>query len=129
MTREQIKALLPVITAFAEGREIEYRISEEGPWHSDVNLSLAFDCGSRNYRIKPEPKRVPWTVATCPVGAAIRAKGGAAIPRVIIHSNSSTAKTGDAYEYAYGLLFERFEWKWPHEPESAWRPCSTEVKE
>ena len=60
MTREYAKELLPIIQAFAEGKEIEYRskgFNEE--WREMHEMSgLSFD--SHEYRIKPEPKYRPF---------------------------------------------------------------------
>ena len=58
MTREEIKNLLPVIQAFADGKEIQYvnsegRVSDKETMFDDV--SYAF-----RYRIKPEPTYRPF---------------------------------------------------------------------
>lgn len=58
MTREEIKNLLPVMQAFAEGKEIQYvnsegRVSDKETMFDGV--SYAF-----RYRIKPEPKYRPF---------------------------------------------------------------------
>ena len=60
MNRSQAKNLLPIIQAFAEGKEIEYRskgFNEE--WREMHEMSgLSFD--SHEYRIKTEPKYRPF---------------------------------------------------------------------
>lgn len=60
MNREQAKDLLPIIQAFAEGKEIEYRskgFNEE--WREMHEMpGLSFD--SHEYRIKPEPMYRPF---------------------------------------------------------------------
>lgn len=58
MTREQAKELLPVIQAFAEGKEIEFRNKSFKEWSIIENPS--FDPNITNYRIKPEPKYRPF---------------------------------------------------------------------
>ena len=53
MNREQAKAMLPLIQAFAEGKEVQVR----GPrdvWGTGENL--CFDGSIEDYRIKPEEK-------------------------------------------------------------------------
>lgn len=50
------KALLPVVTAFAEGKVIQERYDGGGwrdipPWST-----LAFSLDAENYRVKPEPR-------------------------------------------------------------------------
>lgn len=57
MTREEIKTLLPVIMAYAEGKEIELS-DTDGNWHATSNLS--FCRPPKYYRIKPCPKYRPF---------------------------------------------------------------------
>ncbi|WQZ00909.1 hypothetical protein [Stenotrophomonas phage StenR_269] len=52
MNREQAKQLLPLITAFAEGKEIQFRNYPQGMWHPSVEPGWN---GDVEYRIKPEP--------------------------------------------------------------------------
>lgn len=52
MTREQVKELLPIIQAFAEGKNIQFL--SDGEWY-DINQA-DFTCYPDKYRIKPEPK-------------------------------------------------------------------------
>lgn len=60
MTREEAKELLPVLQAFAEGKEIEFRskgFNEE--WRELKQIpGLSYD--SFEYRVKPEPKYRPF---------------------------------------------------------------------
>ena len=59
MTREQAKELLPIIQAFAEGKNIQFL--SDGEWH-DINQA-DFTCYPDKYRIKPEPKYRPFESA------------------------------------------------------------------
>ena len=54
MNKERAKELLPVIQAFAEGKEIQYRQINypEGEWHDTLAPTWSPNC---QYRIKPEP--------------------------------------------------------------------------
>ena len=56
MTREEAKELLPIIQAWAEGKNIQFL--SDGEWH-DINQS-DFTCYPDKYRIKPEPKYRPF---------------------------------------------------------------------
>ena len=56
MTREQAKELLPVIQAFAEGKEIELLFGTE--WIKATNPE--FILSPKNYRIKPELEYRPF---------------------------------------------------------------------
>ena len=51
MTRERVKELLPVMQAFAEGKEIQYRLGEKKVWE-DCSIPNWYD--SMEYRIKPD---------------------------------------------------------------------------
>lgn len=51
MTREEAKAFLPIIQAFANGKEIEFNDSIEG-WITIKGDSLGFVSSPVNYRIK-----------------------------------------------------------------------------
>lgn len=57
MNREQAKALLPIITAFAEGKEIQFLTSTR-EWHKDKLENISFQYEPERYRIKPEPLKV-----------------------------------------------------------------------
>ena len=59
MTREQAKELLPIIQAFAEGKNIQFL--SDGEWH-DINQA-DFTCYPDKYRIKPESKYRPFESA------------------------------------------------------------------
>ena len=56
MTREQAKELLPIIQAWAEGKNLQFL--SDGEWH-DINQA-DFTCYPGKYRIKPEPKYRPF---------------------------------------------------------------------
>lgn len=53
MTPERAKELLPVITAFAEGRTIQYKTKLNDKWTDSVE-NVSFDISSVIYRVKPE---------------------------------------------------------------------------
>lgn len=57
MTREEAKKLLPVIKAFAEGKEIEYYDCNDDDW---IKTDTPIWASKINYRIKPEPKCRPF---------------------------------------------------------------------
>lgn len=64
MNRDRAKELLPIITAFANGEEIQCRWSDfpDENWYSTTLIPAAQD-GSRpvEYRIKPKPITRPWS--------------------------------------------------------------------
>lgn len=58
MTREEVKAKLPIIKAFAEGKTIQIWNESKSKW---VDLDEAsFSASPDKYRIKPKPKYRPF---------------------------------------------------------------------
>lgn len=59
MTREEIKKMLPILQAFADGKTIESRCikGDKSLWYDDEDLSFNNDL---EYRIKPESKYRPF---------------------------------------------------------------------
>ena len=59
MTREEVKEILPVLQAFAEGKTIESRCikGDKSLWYDDEDPSFDDDL---EYRIKPEPTYRPF---------------------------------------------------------------------
>ena len=58
ITREEVKELLPIMQAFAEGKTIQYRHKGRVEWY-DLD-SGQFNCDMYYYRIKPETKYRPF---------------------------------------------------------------------
>ena len=59
MTREQVKEMLPVLQAYADGKTIESRCikGDKSLWYDDEDPSFDNDF---EYRLKPEPKYRPF---------------------------------------------------------------------
>ena len=59
MTRKEVKEMLPVLQAFADGKTIESRCikGDKSLWYDDEDPSFDNDF---EYRIKPEPKFRPF---------------------------------------------------------------------
>lgn len=55
MNRERAKELLPIIEAFANGEEVEYRWSEVPQWADCGEVGPGFE-DEVEYRIKPKPR-------------------------------------------------------------------------
>ena len=60
MTRDEAKEMLPIIQAFAEGKDIEYRTKGFNENWKKVTQIPALSFKSFEYRIKPEPKYRPF---------------------------------------------------------------------
>lgn len=57
MTRKEVKEMLPIFQAYAEGKEIEI-FDKTKKWK--IAILPHFDCDPSFYRIKPEPKYRPF---------------------------------------------------------------------
>lgn len=60
MTREEAKDMLPIIQAFAEGKEIEFRSKGFDEEWKKVNEIPGLSYSSFDYRVKSEPKYRPF---------------------------------------------------------------------
>lgn len=61
MIREEAKELLPIIKAFANGIDIQYRKKGNSEWNDvDTDTDVAFNYYDEEYRIKPKPKYRPF---------------------------------------------------------------------
>ena len=64
MNRQQAKKLLPMIQAFIEGKEIEYRSKGDNEkWREMNDMPGLSYVDAYEYRIKPEPKYRPFANA------------------------------------------------------------------
>ena len=59
MNRKEVKSFLPILQAFADGKEIECH--EEDKWYKV--LEICNETNPQDYRIKPEPKYRPFANA------------------------------------------------------------------
>lgn len=61
MTRDEAKKLLPVIQAFADGKQVQARLNCNASWvdRKDPGFDSAYE-----YRIKPEPLEC-WVTVDC----------------------------------------------------------------
>lgn len=58
MNREQAKALLPIITAFAEGKTVQIRHNSIDSSAWQARECFSFEGAPSTYRIKPEPEKL-----------------------------------------------------------------------
>ena len=60
ITREQAKELLPIIQAFAEGKQIQDKIEGVTDWVDTDEINFEYEGQKIKHRIKPEPKYRPF---------------------------------------------------------------------
>lgn len=75
MTKEEAKENAAILLAYAEGKEIQWRLSSTDIW-LDYDLNeLTFQFSSYFYRIKPiQPIYRPWKLEEVPVGGLFKSK-------------------------------------------------------
>lgn len=73
--QENVEALLPILQAIIEGKHVEIDVnynSEYGPVWVLWAPNRTWPVPAGEYRIKPEPKRVPLTAEDVPPGSVFR---------------------------------------------------------
>lgn len=110
MTRDEAKALLPIITAYANGAVVQLHCGADC-WRDAQNPDFGLAVGQ--YRIKPAPQYRPWKCYEAPLGKeVVRADGS----RMTLHTAYNNTING--YEYATMLR----DWKM-----ADGTPCGVEV--
>lgn len=118
MTRERAKELLPVIQAFAEGKEIQIYLGYIKKW--DTITDPLFD--NSTYRIKPEPKYRPWKPEEVPVGAMIRGTSYTTTRYLIVGiTKDKKLLFGTGAEQELNGELETYEHSLDHG--KTWQPC------
>lgn len=72
-------------------------------------------------RPEPEKKLRPWKPEEVPVGAVV-VHVNSVWPSLITTVNAVGLRI-DGHVLSFGIFTEHYKWKWPHEPDDAWRPC------
>ena len=125
MTRERATELWPIIKAYGEGKDFQYRmIGSHGDWNSTEDEFLGERCGGLEYRIKPEPKKRPMTrgevlymVTTTPRMVVRQIDGESLYPAI------SFLYVHDADQYEYAIIDAS------GEPIDGWHKFEKEVTE
>ena len=97
MTPAEALKFVPILQAYGEGRKLECQCWDGS--YMETNLDH-LHCPP-SLRIKSEPRYVPWTFETCPVGTVIVKKPGDA-RGVIINSGP-----GGAYVFGAGFGYQK----------------------
>lgn len=129
MTPQEAKKLLPVIQAFAEGKEVEAKCkrSTDDKW-APLRDSV-WDIDYFDYRIKPESKYRPWRPEEVPVGCVLKVGGASSVYQpvdwenncVTIYSTSLGGHSGHFYTHTYKQLCD--DWVYSTDNGKTWQPC------
>ena len=99
---------------------------EDGRYSPFAKLDAAEDL-----LLVSEPKLRPWKPEEVPVGAVVKYQStGIGFRRLICANISLKIQLGPDSSTGSGHSPEEvlrdYKWKWPHEPESDWKPCGVE---
>ena len=114
MTREETKEMLPILQAFAEGKQIQDKIEGVTDWVDTDEINFEYEGQKIKHRIKPEPKYRPfksqeecWNEMHKHLDFGwLREKESGYLFNTMAVFNSIKIKEGD---YDYPLVFKRFE--------------------
>lgn len=102
MTPQQAKDLLPIITAFAEGKTIQFKGAGITKWKDKADLGFSYP--ACHYRIKPSPTFRPWTADEVPLGAEVRHKKSGARSLISRVEANGALVSGDSFYTFVTLL-------------------------
>jgi len=123
VNRDEVKALLPVMQAFAEGKAIEYK-NEAAEWVPISNPNFLSD--QDRYRVKPESKTVLWTRADVPPVCWLRhIAGGSLFAATAIWNDGVAHRYGDT-TITWTLLSREYQYSTDLK---TWHPCTKVVTE
>lgn len=123
MTREQAAELWPVVKAYSEGMKVQFR-DVDNEWQ-DCNESEGdpqWRPGT-TYRIKPEPKFVPWTMEDVPPVCWVRMKGNPNRHSLVTDLFKDSVQFCDM-QPSFCALLDRYEYSTDL---MTWKPCGKEA--
>lgn len=73
--------------------------------------------------IAPEQKLRPWKPEEVPVGAVVNHKDNPLIGIIGCVDDEKMVVNGYSSRLSFQYAADKMKWKWPQEPNDAWRPC------
>lgn len=111
MTKDKTKEAIAVMQGYVDGKRIQWRHAGCDDVWKDCSNEPSWAFSASEYRIAPEPKYRPWTMADAPLGAWIRLKEYPASNVWLItgvsQSGANTVSGNDGTTWDY--LFEKCE--------------------
>lgn len=117
MNRDEAKALLPIIQAFADGKPIQWRRCTQGAWMETTHVEFpdfGLNHGEHCYRIKPEPVWRAWKTDEPPMVFVVKPKGdvgrnSCVVAMVCTQNNERTGQVvifspATGAEYTYHMM-------------------------
>jgi len=124
---EQVRNKILVMEAWAEGKEIEYNVCDiygKTKWLREPNPTWNWDYII--YRVKPEPKIIPFNKDTMPFPCVIRNLDVNANEYLTLAKSELGVSMGVSNQlYRYATLASDFEYR--NIGSMTWQPCYTKV--
>lgn len=120
MTPEDATKWLPILRAYADGKEIQGR-TDSGSWESARQWSFADPVD--NYRVKPRTVLRPWRAEEVPVGALWRYKDSPDTRCLILGVTQEGYIQDTEGAFSRQTALEKFEWL---TNDDNWLPCGVE---
>jgi hypothetical protein len=112
-TKDFTKYAISVMVAYDQGKVVEFSNKNRNDYGTITNP--AWDWGGCDYRIKPNPTVIPWTMETAPVGKIVRRN---AVRYIIMKADATFASVAHYLELPYEVLLK----EWTMDDGS---PCGT----
>lgn len=118
--------LIVVLQAAKAGKTIEFEhIGRPTVWEQKLSSDTSWNLFVYNYRVKPEPKRVPLEAKDIPPVCWIRDPNGFAdTNRLVITVAPAGIVAADDYRISYTTLMNRYEYSTDR---VNWKPCWKEA--
>ena len=112
MNRNRAKYLTPIIQAFSNGKIIEYKSSSSNGWSTMNGDEFVILNNNYDYRIKTEPKLVPFTFEDNKEfkDKWVKSKSGKALQRIVQVGLDSVLLVygSNPFRYTYEELLEKY---------------------
>jgi len=131
MNKDEIRAVMPVIEAYLEGKTVQVRQRRLGGSFADLapNVDPGFLDSYWEWRIKPEVRTVPLTEPDIPPTCWLRSANPSAACLVIaVREDGVRITNSDGVRYISYKSLHDCKW-WFSADRQTWRPCSKEVCE
>jgi hypothetical protein len=133
MNAQETKQAAEIMIAYANGRQLQVRQRKPGFEWEDLRFDPFWAWQTQDYRVKPEPRRAPWTQGDVPAVCWLR-EGPTDNTTTMI---TRTSKNGVYYSNVDGSLkcityqtLLDVGWEWSYDPRNnnSWHPCCKTVE-
>ena len=125
MTRETAREFIPLLQAYADGKEIQM-LNPSCTWRA-VDWELHFGGKPSDYRIKPEPKLRPWRPEEVPVGAIVKSDVAAYLIIAVNFEKAAIAMMSNTMDVVRWYATDSIDGNhYSTDGGKTWKPCGVE---